>query len=38
VFAAASLTDSVKAVATAYKQTTSDKINFNFGASSTPVG
>lgn len=35
VFAAASLTDSLKEIATAYEKTSGDKINFNFGASST---
>lgn len=35
VFAAASLTDSLKEVATAYEKTSGDKIVFNFGASST---
>lgn len=34
VFAAASLTDSLKEIATAYEKTSGDKINFNFGASS----
>lgn len=35
VFAAASLTDSLKQIAAAYERTSSDKIVFNFGASST---
>jgi molybdate transport system substrate-binding protein len=35
VFAAASLTDSLKQVATDYEKTSGDKIIFNFGASST---
>jgi len=35
VFAAASLTDSLKATTAAYEQTTGDKIIFSFGASST---
>jgi molybdate transport system substrate-binding protein len=34
VFAAASLTDSLKVIATAYKKESGDKIVFNFGASS----
>ncbi|HKI69992.1 MAG TPA: molybdate ABC transporter substrate-binding protein, partial [Verrucomicrobiae bacterium] len=35
VFAAASLTDTLKAIAAAYEKTSGDKIIFNFGASST---
>jgi molybdate transport system substrate-binding protein len=35
VFAAASLTDSLKEIATAYEKQSGDKIIFNFGASST---
>jgi molybdate transport system substrate-binding protein len=35
VFAAASLTDSLKKIATAYEKDSGDKIIFNFGASST---
>jgi molybdate transport system substrate-binding protein len=35
VFAAASLTDALKQIATAYEKQTGDKIVFNFGASST---
>jgi molybdate transport system substrate-binding protein len=35
VFAAASLTDSLKEIATAYEKDSGDKIIFNFGASST---
>jgi len=35
VFAAASLTDSLKEIAAGYEKKTSDKIVFNFGASST---
>ena len=35
VFAAASLTDALKAVAAAYEKTSADKILFNFAASST---
>ncbi|HEV2692953.1 MAG TPA: molybdate ABC transporter substrate-binding protein [Verrucomicrobiae bacterium] len=35
VFAAASLTDSLKAIATTYEKQSGDKIVFNFGASST---
>jgi len=35
VFAAASLTDSVKAIAESYQKKTGDRIIFNFGASST---
>jgi len=35
VFAAASLTDSLKAIAASYGKTSGDKIVFNFGASST---
>jgi len=35
VFAAASLTDSLKSIATAYEKQSGDKIVFNFGASST---
>lgn len=35
VFAAASLTDSLKEIAVAYEKQTGDKIVFNFGASST---
>jgi molybdate transport system substrate-binding protein len=35
VFAAASLTDSLKAVAAAYEKQSADTIRFNFGASST---
>jgi len=35
VFAAASLTDSMKQIAAAYEKTSGDKIRFNFGASST---
>jgi molybdate transport system substrate-binding protein len=35
VFAAASLTDSLKEIAAAYEKTSGDKIIFNFGASST---
>jgi molybdate transport system substrate-binding protein len=35
VFAAASLTDSLKELAAAYQQSSGDKIVFNFGASST---
>lgn len=35
VFAAASLTDSLGQIATAYEKTSGDKIIFNFGASST---
>lgn len=35
VFAAASMTDSLKAIASAYEKTSGDKIIFNFGASST---
>ncbi|MDR3456299.1 MAG: molybdate ABC transporter substrate-binding protein [Verrucomicrobiae bacterium] len=35
VFAAASLTDSLKQIATTYEKQSSDKIIFNFGASST---
>jgi molybdate transport system substrate-binding protein len=35
VFAAASLTDSLKEIATTYEKSTGDKIIFNFGASST---
>jgi molybdate transport system substrate-binding protein len=35
VFAAASLTDSLKQIAAAYEKTSGDKIIFNFGASST---
>ena len=34
VFAAASLTDSLKEIATAYEKTSDDKVVFNFGASS----
>jgi len=34
VFAAASLTDSLKEIATAYEKTSGDKVVFNFGASS----
>src|SRR5215471_8158167 len=34
VFAAASLTDSLKEIATAYQKASSDRIVFNFGASS----
>jgi molybdate transport system substrate-binding protein len=35
VFAAASLTDSLKEIAAGYEKTSGDKITFNFGASST---
>jgi len=35
VFAAASLTDSLKEIAANYEKTSGDKISFNFGASST---
>ena len=35
VFAASSLTDSLKKIAAAYEQTSGDKITFNFAASST---
>lgn len=35
VFAAASLTDSLKVIAAAYEKQTGDKVTFNFGASST---
>lgn len=35
VFAAASLTDSMKAIAAGYEQSSGDKVIFNFGASST---
>src|SRR6476620_11510526 len=35
VFAAASLTDSLKEIATVYEKKSGDKIIFNFGASST---
>ncbi|MFY9826488.1 MAG: molybdate ABC transporter substrate-binding protein [Thermoanaerobaculia bacterium] len=35
VFAAASLTDALKEIATAYESSTGDKLVFNFGASST---
>src|SRR5262245_5451450 len=35
VFAAASLTDSLKEIAIAYEKTSGDKVVFNFGASST---
>ncbi len=35
VFAAASLTDSLKSIAATYEKTSGDKIIFNFGASST---
>ena len=35
VFAAASLTDSLKEIAAAYEKESGDKIIFNFGASST---
>ncbi|HSY17475.1 MAG TPA: molybdate ABC transporter substrate-binding protein [Candidatus Acidoferrales bacterium] len=35
VFAAASLTDSLKQIATTYEKQSGDKISFNFGASST---
>jgi molybdate transport system substrate-binding protein len=35
VFAAASLTDALKEIATAYEKATGDKLVFNFGASST---
>jgi molybdate transport system substrate-binding protein len=35
VFAAASLTDSLKEIATAYEKASGDKLVFNFGASST---
>src|SRR6185436_13035778 len=35
VFAAASLTDSLKEIATAYEKQSRDKVAFNFGASST---
>jgi molybdate transport system substrate-binding protein len=35
VFAAASLTDSLKEIATVYEKATGDKLVFNFGASST---
>lgn len=34
VFAAASLSDSLKEIATAYEKQTGDKVVFNFGASS----
>jgi molybdate transport system substrate-binding protein len=37
VFAAASLSDSLKAVAADYEKTTGDKVRFNFGASSLLV-
>ena len=35
VFAAASLTDSLKEIAAAYEQTTGDKVRFNFASSNT---